>query len=223
MSNWPVICAAIAALFSAIATFLVYRLQKKVTLQSFAPLISLYDWQVDSTPLQRLGVIEVKKIKNYGHGPALRIHAFEKAQGVLLYLPRIERNTIQAVQPQEERDIAWQLSLQNASSKPLSPPEAAKIDHMNFQIVVSYSDINNRRYYTILDLSYIKGDCVSPFEKLAPGLILRKQKTIVRYNWFVHFRNNLNLLLCKLGSKSLTRGTLLHTKKRMRKSLRIRS
>jgi hypothetical protein len=112
MSNWPVTCAAIAAFFSAVAAISAYRLQKKVAFQSLTPLISLYDWQLNSTQLQRmLGVIEIKKIKNYGHGPALRMHAFEKSQRYPLYYPRPERNTVQAVLPQEERAIAWQLFL----------------------------------------------------------------------------------------------------------------
>ena len=140
MSNWPVICAAIAAVFSAVAAISAYRLQKKIVFQSFAPLISLYDWQVDS---RGFGLIEIKKIKNYGQGPALRMHAFEKSQRHPFYYPRPERNAVQTVLPQEERDIKWQLFLSNASSRSLSPSELKKIEYMNFQIVLSYLDINN--------------------------------------------------------------------------------
>ena len=198
MSNWPVACAAIAAFFSAIAAISAYRLQKKVAFQSFAPLISLYGWQMG-----RLGCIEIKKIKNYGQGPALRMHAFEISQKYPLYYPRAERNTVQAVSPQEERDIAWQLFLSNASS---SPTEAVKIQreelqHMNFQIVLSYLDINNRRHYTIFDLLYIRGGCISVCEKLTPELILQRQKTIVRYDWFVRLMGNLHLTIAKVKSK----------------------
>jgi len=200
MSNWPVICAAIAAFFSAVAAISAYRLQEKVAFQSFTPFISLYGWQVNIT--QIVGLIEVKKIKNYGHGPALRIHAFEKSKRAPLYYPRTERNITQAVLPQEERDIAWQFFLENASSKPLSPTEVAEIGHMNFQIVLSYSDINNRRYYTILDLLYVRGGCMSIYEKLTPELILRRQKTIVRYDWFVRLMGNLNLIITKVKSKA---------------------
>ncbi len=207
MSNWPVTCAAIAAFFSAVAAISAYRLQKKVAFQSFRPLISLYDWQVNSTQTQRaLGAIEVKKIKNYGQGPVLRLHAFEKSESSPLYYPRSERNTVQAILPQEERDIAWQFFLQNASAKPLSHPEVKEIKYMNFQIVLSYSDINNRRYYTIYDLSYCrreKGDIfITSYEKLTTELILRKQKTIVRYNWVVRFMGNLHLTITKVKSKA---------------------
>ena len=209
MSNWPVVCAAIAAFFSAVAAISAYRLQKKVAFQSFTPLISLYGWQV-----VRFGCIEIKKIKNYGQGPALGMHAFEKSKRYPLYYPHTERNTVPAVLPQEERDIAWQLFLSNASSKPLSPPEFKKVKCMNFQIVVSYSDINNRRYYTIYDLSYVRrerGDMliVASGEKLTPELILKKQKTIVRYDWFIRLMGNLHLTIAKVKPKasgSLTLG-----------------
>jgi hypothetical protein len=200
MSDWPVIFAAIAAVSSAIAAISAYRLQKKLAFQSFAPLISLSGWQVGG-----LGLIEVKKIKNYGQGPALGMHAFERSQRYPLYNPHPERNTVQAVLPQEERDISWQLFLGNASA--LSHPEVEKIKHMNFQIVLSYSDINNRRYYTIYDLSYLireRGDMliVASGEKLTPELILKKQKTIVRSDWFVRLMGNLHLAIEKVKSKA---------------------
>jgi hypothetical protein len=200
MSNWPIICAAVAAFFSAVAAISAYRLQKRVAFQSFTPFISLSGWQVNITEI--VGSIEVKKIKNYGNGPALRIHAFEKSKRAPLYYPGTERNITQAVLPKEERNIAWHFFLENASSKPLRPGEAAKIEHMNFQIVLSYSDINNRRYYTILDLLYVKEGCMSTYEKLTPELILQRQKTIVRYDWFIRLMGNLNLIIKKVESKT---------------------
>jgi len=220
MNNWPVICAAIAAIFSAVTAFLAYIVQRKVAHQSVRPLITVYNWQTDETRIQKTyGLIEVKKIKNYGCGPALRISAFEKPTAQPLYYPHPERNIVQVVQPHEERNIAWQLFLANASLKPLNPPEVAKIEHMNFQIVLRYSDIHNRRYYTVLDLLYISDpNClISAFEKLTPGLVLTRQKTIVRPGWFIRYMSYPHVILHKLGLKLLVHWPFLGRDKKTTK------
>jgi len=220
MSNWPVICAAIAAFSSAVTAFLAYIVHRKVAHQSVMPLVTLYDWQTDETRMQKMfGLIEVKTIKNYGSGPALRISAYEKPIEQPLYYPHTERNAVQVLQPQEERNIAWQLFLQNASLKPLTPPELAKIEHMNFQIVLRYSDIHNRRYYTVLDLLYVREHkgLISLLEKLTPGLILQRQKTIVHSGWFIRFMSYPHVILHKLDLKLLVRWPFLCRNKKTRK------
>ena len=220
MSNWPVICAAIAAFCSAVTAFLAYRVQRKVAHQSVRPSVTLYDWQTGDTNIQKIfGLIEVKTIKNYGSGPALRISAYEKPTGEPLYYPREERNIVQVVQPQEERNIAWQFFLENALQKPLSPPRVAEIEHMNFQVVLRYSDIHNRRYYTILDLLFVsEPKClISVFEKLTPRLILRRQKTIVRSVWFIRFMSYPHVILHKLDLKILVHWPFLCRSKKTKK------
>lgn len=212
MSNWPAVWAAVAAIFSAVTALLAYVVQKKVAHRSAMPLLTLYDWQAGDTSMQKtFGLIEVKRIKNHGAGPALRISAYEKRIGEPLYYPHLELHTVQVVQPQEERDIEWQFFLQNVSPKPLSPPEVAKIEHMNFQVILRYSDIHNRRYYTVLDLLYVRehGGLISTFEKLTPGLVLRRQKTVEHSASFIRFMSYPHLILQKLDLKLLVRWPFL--------------
>ena len=220
MNNWPVICAAIAAFCSAVTAFLAYIVQRRVAHQSVTPLITLYNWQTDGTRIQKTyGLIEVKTIKNHGSGPALRISAYEKPTGEPMYYPHIERNIVQVVQPQEERNIAWQFLLTNASLKPLIPQEVAKIEHMNFQIVLKYSDIHNRRYYKVLDLMYVREHkcLISVSEKLTPGLILIGEKTIVHSGWFIRFMSYPHIILQKLDLKLLVHWPFLCRNKKTKK------
>lgn len=192
MSTWPAICSAIAAGFSAITAFFAFCIQRRFALDSIRPQLVLNDWATEHE--RKRGIIVVKKIKNFGHGPALSVKAHIKPRGEPLYYPFISTNEITAVRSGEEHNVDWTFLLANAFPDELENgfPDIKKKGDVSFQLVLCYWDLRNYRYDQILTLIDYepKSQVISGFEKLAPGLFLIRQNTVVRPMWRVS-------LICK--------------------------
>jgi hypothetical protein len=163
------VAAATAAFFSAIATWLTYLAQRRSTWNAVRPDIEIENPAVADTG--NAAEVEIRKLTNYGVGPACFIHA--QIHVVLPYSNRkalVSGSRIAVLQAGDGERVDWRVAVPWPSGEKAS----------SFNLYLSWRDVLSNRYeatygFTVrLDNATVHGP-----QELCKGLYLHFRKVSV--------------------------------------------
>jgi hypothetical protein len=184
--------AALAAGFSAIASFLIWRIQRSNLLESVRPELVLLDWsretQGDLQTYNSRAVIAFPRIKNVGRGAAFNVwlnvypHIGDRYTAQTIRLPIIAVN--EEVALADGRIIVW-----------FNDPA---VKGVNVPLTVSSWDSRGNVYETVYNLLVVRGDIPFRGSTIAENLDATRTTTMTPA-WRLHFRARRERLLPRLS------------------------
>lgn len=113
--NNPAFYSAIASMFSALAAWIMVSIHRTNAREAVRPIIILLDWARSETE----DVINIRKVKNVGKGPALVI--FAEVEFANPPLASMSTQRISILPPDNEISVDWNISLWFKNAKVIDP------------------------------------------------------------------------------------------------------
>ena len=183
--------AAVAAMFSALSSLLIWRVQRQNLLETMRPELTLFNWgrvtQGDIPSNNSRAVVLFAKIKNVGRGAAfnvwLRVDRPQDGPYSMgtIRLPIIAAN--EELSLADSRIVVW---FKDAAVKAVRVP-----------LIVSSSDSRGNVYTVVHDLLVVRGDIPFAGSTIADNVDVTRKSTMTPA-WRLRLRARRNRLLLKL-------------------------
>ena len=174
--------SAVAAIFAAASSFMIFRIQRGNLLESVRPELVLTDWErnVEGEGAAAREVLCIRNIKNVGRGSAMHVR-IDLDRAVIPPTDALGTISRPILAPGEESQIDAQISLwwQNVTAR----KEGKSIP---INLVIFCWDSRGRRYETryILLVVEVRGN-VLVADPIAPGVMLHSRVVTHRSVWFL--------------------------------------